>query len=388
MRAAKGSLQVGSFRGIPIRVHFTLLLILPVMAFMFGGAFREAARVAEIPPERLLGSPALWGLGVAVGLFVSVLVHELAHTVYALWRGGRVRSITLMMVGGVSEMTEAPPRPRDEALMALVGPLTSIFLAVMFGGVTWLVQGTRSFNLQFACFYLASLNLFLGVFNLLPAFPMDGGRIVRAALTGRLGPVRATRVASVLGRGMAVVFGLYGALVLNPFLVVIAVFIYLGAEGEARQVRMKATLERVPVSALMTPRLAGVDAASSLWEAMWDLRRERKLVLPVTEGGRPVGWVWLEPVREVPEAERATRTTRELMRPALVVGEEENGWTALRRMAEEETPQLAVVTADGSLVGTLDVSDLQRGMALYQARTERTEREERPRRGWRQEKPA
>ncbi|QSQ20127.1 site-2 protease family protein [Pyxidicoccus parkwayensis] len=385
MRAARGSLQVGAFRGIPIRVHFSLLLILPLLAISFGGAFRRAAEVAKVPPERLLGSPLLWGLGVAVGLFCSVLVHELAHTVYAMARGGRVRSITLMMVGGVSELSEAPPRPRDEALMALVGPLTSLFLAALFGAATWLLQDTRSFNLQFACFYLGSLNLFLGAFNLLPAFPMDGGRIVRASLTGRLGAVRATRVASLMGRGFAVLFGLYGAFVLNPFLMVIAVFIYMGAEGEARQVRMKETLTRVPVSALMTPRLAGVEASSSLWEAMWALRQARRLALPVTEGDRPVGWVWLEPVRQVPEGERAMRTTRELMRPVVVVGMDEDGWTALRRMAEEEVPHLAVVAADGALVGTLDFADVQRGLELYEARAERAGREQR---GFRQERPA
>lgn len=385
MRAARGSFQVGAFRGIPIRVHVTLLLVLPLLAVMFGGAFRRAAELAEVPPERLLGAPAVWGLGVAVGLFASVFVHELAHTVYALARGGRVRSITLMMVGGVSELTEAPPRPRDEALMALVGPLTSLFLAAGLGGVTWLLQGTRSFNLQFACFYLASLNLFLGLFNLLPAFPMDGGRIVRASLTGRLGALRATRVASVLGRGFAVLFGLWGALTFNPFLMVIAVLIYLGAEGEARQVRMKATLERVPVSALMTPRVAGVEATASLWDAMWALRRERRLVLPVTEDGRPVGWVAMEALGAVPEAERATRAARELMRPVAVVGLEEDGWTALRRMAEKEVPQLAVVTADGALAGTLDLADVQRGLALYPERLERSERQAR---GFRQERPA
>ncbi|MBZ4415161.1 site-2 protease family protein [Myxococcus sp. RHSTA-1-4] len=385
MRAARGSFQVGAFRGIPIRVHFTLLLVLPLLAVMFGGAFRRAAELAEVPPERLLGSPALWGLGVAVGLFASVFVHELAHTVYALARGGRVRSITLMMVGGVSELTEAPPRPRDEALMALVGPLTSIFLAGVFGGATWLLEGTRSFNLQFACFYLASLNLFLGLFNLLPAFPMDGGRIVRASLTGRLGALRATRVASVLGRGFAVLFGLWGALSFNPFLMVIAVFIYMGAEGEARQVRMKATLERVPVSALMTPRVAGVEASDSLWDAMWALRRERRLMLPVTEAGKPVGWVGMEALRTVPEEARATRAARELMAPVEVAGLEEDGWTALRRMAEKEVPQLAVVAADGTLAGTLDIGDVQRGMALYQTRLERAERQER---GFRQERPA
>ncbi len=384
MRAARGSLQVGAFRGIPIRVHFTLLLILPLLAVMFGGAFRRAAEVAEVPPERLLGSPAVWGLGVAVGLFASVLVHELAHTVYALRRGGRVRSITLMMVGGVSELTEAPPRPRDEALMALVGPLASIVLAVAFGGGTWLLQGTRSFNLQFACFYLASLNFFLGAFNLLPAFPMDGGRIVRASLTGRLGAVRATRVASLMGRAIAVLMGLWGAFSLNPFLLVIAVFIYVGAEGESRQVRMKATLERVPVSALMTPRLEGVDAGASLWEAMWALRQAKRL-LPVTEDGRPVGWLGIDAVGGVPETERATRTARELMRPVEVVGVDEDGWTALRRMAEKEAPQLAVVAASGTLEGILDLLDVQRGLLLYEARAERAGRQER---GWRQERPA
>jgi CBS domain-containing protein len=250
---------------------------------------------------------------------------------------------------------------------------------------TWLLQDTRSFNLLFACFYLASLNLFLGLFNLLPAFPMDGGRIVRASLTGRLGAVRATRVASLMGRGFAVLFGLWGAASLNPFLVVIAVFIYVGAEGESRQVRMKETLARVPVSALMTPRLAGVEAASSLWEAMWSLRQSRRPVLPVTEDGRPVGWVWLEPVQQVPEAERATRTTRELMGPAVVAEMEEDGWTALRRMAENEVPHLAVVAANGSLVGTLDLADVQRGLELYEARAERAGRKPR---SFRQERPA
>ncbi|WNZ63376.1 site-2 protease family protein [Myxococcus sp. MxC21-1] len=384
MRAARGSFQIGSFRGIPVRVHFSLLLVLPLFAFLFGGAFRRAAEVAEVPPERLGGSPVLWGLVVAVGLFASVFIHELAHTVYALRRGGTVRSITLMMVGGVSELTEAPPRPRDEALMAAVGPLTSILLAVLLGGATWLLQEVRSFNLQFAFFYMASLNLFLGVFNLLPAFPMDGGRIVRASLAGRLGMVRATQVASWLGRGFAVLFGVWAVLSFNPFLAVIAFFIFMGAQGEAQQVRMKTTLERVPVADLMTPRRVGVDAGASLEQALWDLRRDRLLLLPVTEDGRPVGQVSLETVRGVPDSERMTRTAREVMVPAVAVRLDEDGWTALRRMAEEEMPQLVVVEADGALAGTLDVNDVQRGMALYQAREERSGQQERR---WRQERP-
>ncbi|MCP3105126.1 site-2 protease family protein [Myxococcus sp. K15C18031901] len=385
MPESRGSLRLGVFRGIPIRAHYTLLLVLPLLAYLFGGAFQRAAQVAEVPPERLSGSPWLWGLGVAVGLFASVFAHEMAHTVYALWRGGKVRSITLMMVGGVSELTEPPPRARDEALMALVGPLTSIGLAVVFGGAMVLVRATGSFNLQFACFYLASLNLFLGLFNLLPAFPMDGGRIVRALLTRRLGLVRATRVASLLGRGFAVLFGLWGAVSLNPFLVVIAFFIYMGAEGEARQVRMKALLEGVAVSELMTPRVVGVEATMSLDDALWNLRRERRTALPVTDGDHPVGLVGVEEIRTVSEHARDIRVARDVMRPAVLVKQDEDGWRALRRMAEAQAPLLVVVDAWERLVGTLDLEDIQRGMTLLQARAERAEREGR---GWRQERPA
>jgi len=378
-------LRLGVFRGIPIRAHYTLLLVLPLLAYLFGGAFQRAARVAEVPPERLSGSPWLWGLAVGVGLFVSVLLHELAHTVYALWRGGRVRSITLMMVGGVSELSEPPPRPRDEALMALVGPLTSLAMAVVFGGAMVLVRGTGSFNLQFACFYLASLNLFLGVFNLLPAFPMDGGRIVRAMLTGRLGLVRATRVASVLGRGFAVVFGLWGAATLNPFLLVIAFFIYMGAEGEARQVRTKALLEGVEVAELMTPRVLGVDATASLDDALWNLRRERRTALPVTDGDVPVGVVGVEEIGSIPEHARDIRSARDVMRPALLARQDEDSWRALRRMVESQAPLLVVVDGQGRLVGTLDLEDIQRGMTLLQARVERAERDARR---WREQRPA
>lgn len=197
--------------------------------------------------------------------------------------------------------------------------------------------------------------------------------------------VRATQVASWLGRGFAVLFGVWAVLSLNPFLVVIAFFIFMGAQGEAQQVRMKMTLERVPVADLMTPRRVGVDAGASLEQALWDLRRARLLLLPVTEDERPVGQVSLETVRAVPDSERMTRTVREVMVPAVVVRLDEDGWTALRRMAEEERPQLVVVEADGVLAGTLDVNDVQRGMALYQAREERSGQQDRR---WRQERPA
>ncbi|RKH19028.1 site-2 protease family protein [Corallococcus sp. CA031C] len=384
MHARPGALQVGSFRGVPIRVHFTLLLALPLLALSFGAAFRQAASAAEVPPETLGGHPLLWGLGVAVGLFVSVLLHEMAHTFYALRHGGEVHGITLMIVGGVSELAETPKRPRDEALMALVGPLTSLGLAVVLGLVTWLMHGLGAFQWQFACFTLAMLNLVLGVFNLLPAFPMDGGRIVRAALTPRLGVVRATRVAAALGRVFAVLFGVWGVVSFNPFTLVIAFFVLMGAEAESKQVRMRVALERVKVEAMMTPRVVGVDQDLSMLDAQWALRREHVAMLPVTSAGRPVGRVTWAAVQALPDEERAGRMVRDAMEDGVVAEVGEDGWTALRRMAEARVPLVAVVDADGLLAGTLDWNDLQRGMTRAEQEAERTG----PRTGWRRERPA
>jgi Zn-dependent protease/CBS domain-containing protein len=384
MRSTRGAFQVASFRGIPIRIHYSLILVLPLLAFMFGGVFRRAAQTAEVPPELWGGAPVLWGLGVAVGLFASVLLHELAHVLYALRTGGQVRSITLMIVGGVSEVTELPRRHRDEVLMALVGPLTSVGLGVLLFAFLALLPEPRFFSPRFALSYLAALNLFLGLFNLVPAFPMDGGRILRGLLAGRMGLVRATRVASAVGKGFALLFFLVGLITFNPFLFLIAFLVLTGAEGEARQVLVRTVLEKLQVEQVMTPRFHGVELGASLEEALGDLRRAKRLALPATDQDQPVGWVVLSDVLQVPGPERSRLTVRERVRPAVVVAPGDNAWSALRRMVEAQPP-LLLVLEQGRLVGTVDGNDLDAAIALHLS-----SEEDRPGRWprWRQERPA
>jgi Zn-dependent protease/CBS domain-containing protein len=370
MHGRRGSFRIASFRGIPIRIHFSLLLALPLLALLFGGVFQQAGVAAGIPQEQLGGSRFLWGLCMAVGLFASVLVHELAHVIYALRTGGEVRSITLMIVGGVSEVTEMPRRHRDEVLMALAGPVTSLGLAGLFFGVLMLLPQMRSFALPFSLFYLASLNLVLGLFNLVPAFPMDGGRILRGLLAGRLGMVRATNISAWVGRAFAVLFVAVGVLSFNPMLAIIGFFIFSGAGNESRQVSMRAELEKLRVVQMMTPRFHGLDVSASLEEAAAELRHERRLALPLTQGDQPVGWVVLGDVLAVPEEERARRTVRELLKPATVVSPELDGWSALRRILDAQPPVLLVLE-HGRLVGTLDGNDIHSALALQLARDER-----------------
>ncbi|HYO59306.1 site-2 protease family protein [Archangium sp.] len=359
----RGAFKIATLRGIPIRVHYSFLLVLPFLAWLFGQAFRTAAIAADVPPERLVGHPLLWGLGLAVALFLAVLVHELAHSLYALRKGGQVSDITLLMIGGVSRITRMPDGPRHEALMALAGPATSLVLGGLFLAMYVLLEGARSFNLRFAVFYLGSLNIFLGLFNLLPAFPMDGGRVLRALLTGRLGRVRATRVAGLIGKGFAVLFGLLGLIGGNFILLIIAFFVFMGAESESREVLMQSLLNRVRVRELMVARTATVAAEDSLVEVATRMQAERRRALPVVEGERVVGLVTLAAVRQVPPQRRAQVRAREVALPVPALTPEATAWEALREMGQRRLPQLPVVQ-DGLLVGTVTQEDVMRGMEL------------------------
>lgn len=359
----RGAFRIATIRGIPVRLHFSFLLVLPFLAVLFGRAFRAAAEAAAVPAERLVGHPLLWGLGLAVALFLAVLLHELAHALYALRKGGQVADITLLMIGGVSRITRMPAGNRHEALMALAGPVTSLALGVLFLAAWWLARSTRSFNLGFALFYLGQLNIFLGIFNLLPAFPMDGGRILRSVLAGRLGRVRATRVAGIVGKVFAVLFGLLGLVTANFILVLIAFFVYLGAEGESREVLTQSLLGRMRVRELMVARTSAVEAHAPLSEAAEHLRLERRRALPVVEHGQVVGLITLAAVRQVPVETRSQVPTRQAAVPVPLVSPDSSAWEALREMGQRRVPQLPVVEA-GQLVGTITEQDILRGLEL------------------------
>jgi Zn-dependent protease/predicted transcriptional regulator len=356
--------RIGTIRGIPIRIHITFLLVLPLLAFAFRRAFLEAASYAEVPPERLAGSPWLWGLGMAVALFVSVLIHELAHSLYALRKGGRVEDITLLMIGGVSQISEPPKEARQEAVMALVGPLASLAL----GGALYALHALSSalsFNLRFALFYLGGLNVFLGLFNLLPAFPMDGGRILRSILVSRMGAVRATHVASRVGKVFAVLFGIWGFLSFNMFLLLIAFFVFVGAEGESRAVMAKALLGRLRVHDVMRDQVPTLSPDITVYEAAEWMLRERRIAFAVglERDGQAVGLVTLESVQSVPPERRAQVLVREIAVRVTPLSPSDDAASAFRVMSETDAPQIPVAE-EGHLVGSVSREDVVRELKL------------------------
>ena len=212
--------------GIPIKVHISLLLFLPVIAYHF--SFLTGRNF----------SGWVYGLLIAIGLFVSVTLHELGHSFVAIRNNFPVREILLLPIGGAARLERLPSKPRQELLMALAGPAVSFLLFVLLGTLSLIVYFLFGFpNIGKMIGILAWLNLILALFNLIPSFPMDGGRVFRAALTPKLGRLTATRIAVKIGKVIAVFFGLLGACPpFNPLLIAIAFFLYAMAGAEYRMV--------------------------------------------------------------------------------------------------------------------------------------------------------
>lgn len=358
----RGAFRIFSISGIPVRVHWTLLVVLPLLAASFGRNFAQAASFADVAPERVSGHPWLWGFALAIALFASVVVHELAHVFYARAKGGRVLDVTLWMLGGMSRLTEPPAKPRHEAMMAFVGPLASFAIALVASAAAMALGGV-SFEAQFAFFYLAQLNIVLGVFNLLPAFPMDGGRILRALLAIRLGRQRATRIAAVVGKVFAAAFIVLGLLSFNLLLMIIGYFVYVGATAEAHDVRLKDELAGMRVAAVMNRSPIAVDAGASLGDAARRMRTEGRMILPVLDAGRVTGILTFDDVRQLASDQRERRLVRDSARPVAPIAGDAETLEALRRLDDESVIELPVV-AGGALVGTIGREDIARGLAL------------------------
>jgi len=260
-----GSLEIGRVFGIPVRLHFTFLLVIPLFAWIIGSQIGLTVDLIEglfgIPIDRTIITqeyiPYILGALVALSLFFCVFVHELAHSLIARAKGIKINSITLIIFGGVASMEETLPDPKVELPMALAGPLTSLGLGILSFILVYVVDAVVisapvAGVLVYGFGYLALLNVLLFGFNLLPAFPMDGGRVLRAWLAKRMPLHQATRIASDIGRGFAILFGIVGLLSFNFLLIIIAFFIYVGAGQESSMVTTNFLLQDVSVGEIMS----------------------------------------------------------------------------------------------------------------------------------------
>jgi Zn-dependent protease len=382
-------LSIGRIFGIDITIDWSWSLIFLLLMWYLGGAvFAQAG----------LGLAQTWALALLAALlfFASVLAHELAHALVARAQGLPVRNITLFLFGGVATIQREPTSPRGEVLLALVGPLTSLVLGVLvlwWGGVSTGLLGTGAAApgvllalspLSVLLLWLGQINLALGLFNLLPGFPLDGGRVLRALLWAGTHNLRtATRWASwagqacgwlLIGAGLLLIVGLglpfIGAgLLSGVWLVVLGWFLRSAAIHGYHRVVARDVLTGVPVARLMHAPLPPIAADMTVGDLVHGrmLGTEEQTVPVSADGEHLAGVVSVDAVRQVPRAAWASTPVRAIMTPlervAMVTPQDDAGAT-LDDLASREVDQVPVVE-NGRLVGVLARRDIQRWLDLH-----------------------
>ena len=330
-------------------------------------------------PQQVEGLTGLtyWSMGVvgAMGLFASILAHELGHAVMARRFDLHMRGITLFIFGGVAEMSEEPPNAKSEFYVAIAGPIVSIFIAITCLAVGAVGGGLMPESFSAVVWYLGMMNGVLVAFNMIPAFPLDGGRVLRSILWHVKGNLRwATKISSSLGSGFGLVLIIMGLMNLLAGNVIGAVWQFLigmflrnAAQGSYQQVLVRRALEGEPVSRFMQPNVVTVEPSLSVDTFVEDyVYRLHHKMFPVTDNGRLIGCVTTRDVQQVPRNEWATTTVAQISRDC----EQKNTITpssdaiqALAKMSQAGVSRMMVVDED-RLVGLLSLSDLMKFIAL------------------------
>jgi len=289
----KWSWKIGEFAGIGVYVHATFLLLIGWVALLH---WRQSEDVAGM----------LEGVLFVLAIFGCVVLHEFGHALTAKRYGIRTRDITLLPIGGLARLERMPDDPKQELVVAIAGPAVNVVIAAVMYAVV-LVLGNVNLPERFSRlepFYLGTgsflfnlmvVNIWLVIFNLIPAFPMDGGRVLRGLLATRMDYVRATNIAATVGQFVAFVFGfvgltgLFGLIPPNPLLVFIALFVYIGASQEAGMVQMKAALGGIPVQRAMLTQFNTLSPHDPLQRAIDLTLAGSQRDFPVVDQGRVVG---------------------------------------------------------------------------------------------------
>jgi len=376
----QGSVKLGTLVGIDIRLHYTWLLAIFLIAWSLALGYFPMSGDA-------LGPVTYWVLGLvaALLLFASVLVHEVGHSLVAGARGLRVDNITLFIFGGVSNITREPATARDEFLISVVGPLISLVLAGFFWLIGLLLPPASGPNAVAG--YLAYANLLLGLFNVVPGFPLDGGRVLRSIVWGVTGDMaRATQVASYVGQGVAflligwgVLQVLSGDLFGGLWIGFIGWFLNSSAEGSRQEATVHRVLAGVPVTSVMDFSPVNLSTELTVGEFVLEhVLQHGHRAMPVVDNGRLVGIMSVTDAKHLNQDAWATTHVGEVMTrmPLKMLSPDADIATALHLMVENGLHQLPIVR-NGALLGVVSRADvmgyLQSGLGRPQRGSDKME---------------
>ncbi|HSM24148.1 MAG TPA: site-2 protease family protein [Anaerolineaceae bacterium] len=361
------SFKLFKIKGIDVKIHTLFILILVWAAY----------RWSVTTGDGLQG--ALFGVVATLLLFVAVFLHELGHSLQAMKYKVKVKDITLMPLGGVAQMEELPKNPKQELKIALAGPLVNFAIAAILVVIGMILQ-TRSIislnelvtslgqtNWAGMLAYLTMANLLLGLFNLLPAFPMDGGRILRSLLAMRMDHTRATRIAAVIGQGLAFLMGLIGFMNGQFTLILIAIFVWMGASQESRGVVVQDTLRDIKVRRAMVRSPHSLKVNDSLSKAVELTLTSAQSDFPVVE------WSTQKVVGILGEAELLNglkklgeaAAVREVMRTDFPATHLDDAlYVTIEKMAKAKIKAVPVVDDDQNLIGMISSNDVNEAYRL------------------------
>jgi len=352
------SWRLGKFAGIDVKVHATFLLLVGFVGLSY---WLQAGSLES----------ALQGVIFLLALFACVLLHEFGHALAARRYGIPTRDITLLPIGGVARLERMPSDPRQELVVALAGPAVNVVIAA--GVFIWLTLTTGFAPLGQIGITGGTLlerllftNLLLAGFNLIPAFPMDGGRVLRALLATRLHYVRATQIAAALGQGIAFLFGLWG-LFSNPLLVFTALFVWIGAQQESAQVQTRHALSGVPVRAAMLTNFHALAPDDRLARAAEYVLAGSQRDFPVVSFGRVIGALSARQLFAGLAQYGPHALVGEIMHPHLPAVTDEDTLENASEHFQGEGTHAVAVTRDGQLVGLLTLENLAEFMQIRNA---------------------
>jgi len=353
------SFNIGSVAGTAIRIHVTFLLFL---AWIFGVSYVSG------------GPQAAWsGLLFMVLLFLCVLLHEFGHIFTARYFGVMTPDVILLPIGGVARLERIPEKPSEEFLIAIAGPAVNVAIAavlVLFAGASLDPShfGAIENDKLGLTERLAIVNMFLALFNLIPAFPMDGGRVLRALLATRFGYVRATEIAATVGQAVAFLLGFIG-LFGNPLLIFIAGFVYLAASAEAHLVAIRAMSQGVPVTAAMMTDFATLTPDEHVDNAVERLLRTSQSEFPVVDGlGRPLGLLARNDViRALKERGPDARVGDVMTGQMPTLGHRHCLDEAFRLLQEKSAPAVGIVDVAQRLIGLVTSATVGEMLMVHRA---------------------
>lgn len=362
-----GSVKVGRILGFEIEINYTWLIVFFLVAFSLAYSY-----FPQYYPQQSQAANLFDGVITTLLFFASVVIHELAHSYVARRNNIPIRKITLFIFGGVAQMGAEPKSAIEEFKMAVAGPLASLCLSAIFGVVYLLTRYLIGMaSVVYAPFYwLFFINILLVVFNLAPGFPLDGGRILRAALwAGFKDLKRATRIASRSGQALAfimIALGLVGVLfgdISSLWLVLLGWFLNQASQTSYRQLVLKEALSGVRVEEIMSKDVLTVAPSVSLDDLVNKYFFEHRFSrFPVADEGKLIGVITLHDVKEIPKENWERVTAAEVVEPlpkSHTIGPSEQAVDALMQMAKEETGHLLVIE-DETLVGLVTRSDIIR----------------------------